>query len=100
MMSSGINNTMAILLLASVVTLVGGLMVIPASLQQSASADPDRCTSEIQFGLSGMACGLTKEQQQQNREACRELQDLGLMDKCSSSQTEFGNEPNEKPPKQ
>jgi hypothetical protein len=49
MSSTSINNTMAILLLASVVTLVGGLMVIPA-LEE---AEAKEC---IGFKKNGKPC--------------------------------------------
>ena len=87
---------MALLVVVLAAIGVTAVQTISMMSVQSASAEPDRCTSVIESssGLTARLCGQTKEEQQINREHCREEQDAGFIEKCSSSQTGFGTRPN------
>jgi hypothetical protein len=71
---------------------------------QSASADADRCTSRIEDGVPFRFCSTTsatntKELHKQLKDECKTEKELGTVEKCSSSQTAFGEFDSFKPPK-
>ena len=56
----------------------------------SAEAAPDRCFSGVVNGFPVSSCSHSKEEAQTLKEQCRDAKKTGGMEKCSSSQTTFG----------
>ncbi len=62
---------------------------------QTAEADPNRCTSRVEEGVTFRVCSTTsatntKELHDQLKDECKTEKKLGTVEKCSSSQTAFG----------
>lgn len=103
MEKTDVNNTaLTIFFLAAAVMLIGGLAVTPALQEVQAQppdrfAGSDRCvSSQDQSDVVTSTCthGTDREEvkdiSREQKESCQNDREQGLVDKCSSSQTGFG----------
>jgi hypothetical protein len=96
------NTALAIVFIALAVILVGGLGTTttgPITLQKAFAQNEfsERCVStQFEGGGTNSACffggdkNVVKENSERNKEDCKDAKKQGEVDKCSSSQTGFG----------